>query len=268
MVNKRASHIRDVKGRFVSQQDIAEHIADLVADLASVKRAAFWYRMYREDLYKSTLHCARLAKKLNAAQSVAWGEVRDLESDYGVYCIDRFLHRPTLRGLAYAPGWGGYHLAPADIRVAQMTRRRNYWRQRGNTVWMEYWDLRWSALCFLREKWPLSPAALARTKRYLIAQDDQMARDKIENEAAAERREIEAKQQQRRAEQAITEKANALLVELVPEIRVTKRMRKAQAFDVLIQLMERSDVDPKTKEAIGRLRESVEGEHATSGGVH
>lgn len=52
----------------------------------------------------------------------------------------------------------------------------------------------------------------------------------------------------------------------------SKRYRRivscAQAFDVLVKLLEKSDVDEKTKEAIGRLREFIEGERPETGLVY
>jgi hypothetical protein len=237
-----------------------------VDELPSLKRAAFWHRMYRRDLYRETDREMHLRGKLNRALERARPEIDALMKKHRVKSF--FLgNMKNGECLGYVPSWKD---APWGEQVKEGRLRRRWWFwEKSNPEWAEMWRLKYTAVAHLREKsWPLSPAAIRRARNYLIAEHDRQERDRLIAEASAERRAEEEAQRQRRLELEIANKANGLLAELVPEIRVTKRMRKAQAFDVLVQLLEKSDVDPKTKEAIGRLRDSVEDERGAAGGLH
>lgn len=226
--------------------------------LASAERAVFWHRMYRHDLYDCTHLHDRVRKKMTAACEAAKKDVDGIMAWYGVETL--FLGK-IAEALGHVPFWKRVP-SKSEARKERLWRRYRYWSQRKNAERVKHIDLQITALVELQEQsWPLSPIALRRARAYQIAKDDQAKRDELIRQAICEREQRENIVRQRRVEQAIAEKAQALMVELMPEIKVTKRMRKAQAFDVLVRLLETSDVDEKTKQAIGKLRKAVEIEH-------
>lgn len=233
--------------------------------LPALLQATFWRRMYREDLYGCSRFERRLADKFAAATAAARRDISKLMDRYGVKRLFYDGHE-EFYGLSDAPAWGGN--ARYGHLYEQLRRRRDFWQARGNHFWYRHWHLRYIAVSYLKERWPCSPSALRRAERYLRNLEDDRERDRIHAEAREERRQAEAEQHRRRLEMEISQEAKRLLAEIIPGLRVAKRARKAQAFEVLVQLLEKSDVDSKTKEAIGRLREFVEAERGASSSVH
>lgn len=236
-----------------------------VMALPSVARASYWWLLYREYLYKCTAHERRLNAKCRAAQEVAADEVDALQEERfpnsGLW-----LEPNCLAGLRQRPGWSSDGWQD-DLRRKQAARRLRYWERVGDARWVRYWELRRTALAYLRASWPVSPANVTRAERWLAARDDEAAQDLLEAESRRERQAIEREQAARAHRREIKREAREMLAEILPGFSARRRMSKAHAFDTIIQLLESANVDARTKEAIGRLRQLVDGDSGAASGL-
>ena len=242
------------------RQDEARQVLDA---LPSIQRAAFWHDMYRHHLYRQTTLHDRLRQKLNKAQDDAFADVDRIMRQFG---LDRlhFFGMKHGAGLAnHVPFWKDVP-NEHEARGYRLQRRMFYWQGRGDQERADHYQLLRDSVVYLNERsWPLTDAALNRARRWRAAETDRVAQQMIEAQAAQARREEIEAQEKRRIAAAIWTEANKMLGELMPGLRIARRAQKAQAYDVLVKLLEQADVDERTKEAIGRLRAVVEEERGT-----
>lgn len=261
--NKMVEEIRaDHAGRghiFFTKPEANRIFWRAAAQKHSVQRAMFWRRLYREDLYGRSLFERRIREKVYSLIWAAHEDMRRLAARYGV-------GSGSYQSVLDTPRWGGY---AASVSIEDVLKRRmEYWRRRGDARWEHYWSVRHDAVAYVRERWPLTPSALLRAERWRALQGAIKQQEQIEREARAERDLIERESENRRAQKLIRAEAENIVADLIPGFRSRRLMAKAKAFEVLIQRMEQSHVDPGTKEAIERLKRLVEGKRRTTSEVH
>jgi hypothetical protein len=138
-------------------------IYEALAQTPSVKRATRWWLIYREYLYKGTRHQWRIRAKLDAAQEAAQVDANALMDEYGYKGL--WLEDRRVCGLRRAPDWSSDGWT-YRLRRTQCERRMDYWKTKSPER-ARYWHIRLIALEELRERWPISPAGIKRTERWL-----------------------------------------------------------------------------------------------------
>jgi hypothetical protein len=233
-----------------------------------MQRAAFLFRLYRVNLYRRTDKHDLLEDRLVAAQNKAQDVADAAMKRHGVKRL-MFGLMKCGDALRYAPSWRHSQPDKFDIRRIRARRRARWWEDR-DPAKAEHWEAVATAVSLHRYRkspWPLRPIDMKRARAHLAAENNEREQNRIRAEIEEDQRlRDEARAKEKRARD-IKEKAHEMLGEIIPGAQAQKRMRKAQAFDALVTLLQEAKVDAKTKAAIAGLRRAVEEERRSSRGV-
>ena len=258
----------------------ADRIAHRVADrLPSMKRAAFWHRMYRHDLYRQTPYREQLRTKLDAAREAALDDIRALKDKYKIDGI-RLYDLKNWRGLEWSVSDWNETPDTIEARSRRAHRRMDWWHGRwlkDGSAEAEKWHMHWRFIYVAIDlpvrgglglrSWPLSERDVERTKKFIQSEFDNDVMERVRAEVRREKEQAEAIAVEKRRKLEVKREARDMVAEIVPGARSRRLMSKAHGFDALVKLLEGSHVDDTTKAAIVRLREAVEGERAASRGL-
>ena len=272
-----------VRGVYLTKRERERVCYRAINALESMKWAAFWVHVYRDKLYRDSHHGRAIEEKMNDRKDVAQKRAWRIADLYGVDRLSEFsgLRRGYGRALEWhTPTWSK---VPDVIqaRACRAGERARWWmlqqRQYAHlpehngqfsevaTRWHEHWEFVRDAVEYLRlRSWPLSERDIARTLEYRQNERDNEVLGRIRAEVWREEQQAEAAKAAKRRKVEVKREAQEMLAEIVPGAKTRRLMSKAHGFDALIKLLEGSHVDDKTKDAIVRLREAVEGERPAS----
>lgn len=265
-----------VRGIHLTEDERRRVCMKAIDGLDCMRWAHFWIRIYRDKLYRESGYGRAIERKMEARKSAANKQAWRLARMYGIDSISQheLEHGRVLEW--NTPSWRDVPYG-AEARGLRAYARQRWWmfhqasfahcREHNGRYteiadrWHAHWKFINAAVRHLGLKsWPLSERDIARTKRYVQSNHENQEMDRIRAEVRREEEQAEAAAAEKRRKKEVKREAQEMVAEIVPGARSRRLMSKAHGFDALIKLLESSNVDDKTKDAIGRLRAAVEGE--------